>query len=66
MCALFGSSRDISFIKKINNELIDNIIQQEVDYYKYNLSETKGITTEEFESIENLEAAIAYHQNKIG
>ena len=44
--ALFGSSRDISFIKKINNELIDDIIQQEVDYYKYNLSETKGITTE--------------------
>lgn len=40
--SLFGSSRDISFIKKINGELLDNIIQQEVDYYKYCLSETKG------------------------
>lgn len=42
MCALFGSSRDISFIKKINNELLDNVIQQEVDYFKYYLPETKG------------------------
>ena len=40
--SLFGSSRDISFIKKINTELLDNVIQQEVDYYKYYLSETKG------------------------
>jgi len=40
--SLFGSSRDNSFIKKINTELLDNIIQQEVDYYKYYLSETKG------------------------
>lgn len=40
--ALFGSSRDISFMKKINKELIDNVIQQEVDYYKYYLPETKG------------------------
>jgi len=41
--ALFGSSRDISFIKKINKELIEDIIQQEVDYYKYYLPETKGV-----------------------
>ena len=40
--ALFGSSRDISFIKKINGELLDNVIQQEVDYYKYFLPETKA------------------------
>lgn len=40
--ALFGSSRDISFIKKMNSELLDNIIQQEVDYYKYYLPDTKG------------------------
>ena len=40
--ALFGSSRDISFIRKINSELIDNVIQQEVDYYKYYLPETKA------------------------
>lgn len=40
--ALFGSSRDISFIKKVNNELLDDIIQQEVDYYEYALKETKS------------------------
>lgn len=40
--ALFGSSRDISFIKKVNGELLDNVIQQEVDYYKYYLAETKA------------------------
>lgn len=39
--ALFGSSRDISFMKKINNELLDNIIQQEVDYYQLSLSNTE-------------------------
>lgn len=44
--ALFGSSRDISFVKKINNELLDDIIQQEVDYYKYYLPEMKGTTTD--------------------
>lgn len=43
--ALFGSSRDISFIKKINNELLDDIIQQEVDYYKYALKDTKSKDT---------------------
>ncbi len=44
--ALFGSSRDISFMKKINNELIDNVIQQEVDFYKYYLPETRGKDTD--------------------
>ena len=36
--ALFGSSRDISFMKKINNELLNNVIQQEVDYYVLSLA----------------------------
>lgn len=40
--ALFGSSRDISMFKKINKELLDDIIQQECDYYKYYLPETKA------------------------
>jgi hypothetical protein len=40
--ALFGSSRDISMFRKINNELLDNIIQQEIDYYKYYLPDTKS------------------------
>ena len=43
MCALFGSARDIRLIKKINNELLDRVIQQEVDYYKYHLPSTKGV-----------------------
>jgi hypothetical protein len=38
--ALFGSSRDISFMKKVNRELMDNIIQQEVDYYILSLKDT--------------------------
>jgi len=38
--ALFGSSRDISFMKKINNELLDDIIQQEVDFYVLSLANT--------------------------
>ena len=36
--ALFGSSRDISFMKKINKELLDNVIQQEVDFYVLSLA----------------------------
>jgi hypothetical protein len=44
--ALFGSSRDISMFKRINRELLDNVIQQEVDYYKYYLPETKSTGTE--------------------
>lgn len=40
--ALFGSSRDISFIKKINNELLDNIIQQEVDFYVLSLADVSS------------------------
>jgi hypothetical protein len=40
--ALFGSRKDIAFMKSINYELIDNVIQQEVDYYKYFLPETKS------------------------
>lgn len=40
--ALFGSSRDISMFKKVNKELLDNIIEQEIDYYKYYIPETKA------------------------
>lgn len=42
--ALYGSARDISFLKKINYELLDNVIEQECDYYQYYLPETKGRT----------------------
>lgn len=38
--ALFITSRDISFFRNINKELLNNVIQTEVDYYKFNLNET--------------------------
>lgn len=41
MCALFGSSRDISMFRYVNRELMGNIISQQCVYYKYNLLETK-------------------------
>jgi hypothetical protein len=41
--ALYGSARDISLFIHLNKELLNNIIQQEVDYYQYYLPETKGI-----------------------
>jgi hypothetical protein len=43
--ALFGSSRDISFLRKVNDELLNNIIQQEIDYYEHHLPETKAKDT---------------------
>ena len=38
--ALFGSSRDVSFIRKMNRELMGNIISQQCAFYKYKLKET--------------------------
>jgi len=40
--ALFGSARDISMFRHINKELINDIIQTEVDFYKLILGETKS------------------------
>ena len=39
--ALFGGKRDVSFIKSISKELINDIIQTEVAYYKFALEQTK-------------------------
>jgi hypothetical protein len=39
--ALFGSSRDVSFVRRINRELMGNIISQQCAFYKYRLVETK-------------------------
>ena len=40
--ALFGSSRDIAFFKNINRELLDDVIQQEVDFYQLSLEMTES------------------------
>ena len=39
--ALFGSSRDVSFLRYVNRELMGNIISQQCAFYKYKLAETK-------------------------
>lgn len=44
--ALFGSKRDSSFIKKVNTELLDRVVSQEVDYYQYYLPDTKAVDTQ--------------------
>ena len=38
--ALFGGSRDISLFKSVSKELINDIIQTEVAYYKFALEQT--------------------------
>ena len=39
--ALFGESRDISLFHSLNKELINDIIQTEIAYYKFALEQTK-------------------------
>jgi hypothetical protein len=39
--ALYGEARDISLFRKINRELMGNIVSQEIIYYKYNVTTTK-------------------------
>jgi hypothetical protein len=38
--ALFGGSRDINLFTTINRELINDIISQQVGYYKFNIQKT--------------------------
>ena len=38
--AIFGSSRDISFLRRMNRELMGDIITQQCAFYKYKLKET--------------------------
>ena len=38
--ALFGGSRDISLFNSISKELINDILQTEVGYYKFALNKT--------------------------
>ena len=39
--AIFGSARDISMFRKINRELLGDVITQQVAFYKYILDKTK-------------------------
>lgn len=39
--ALFGSSRDVSFVRRMNREVMGNVISQQCAFYKYRLAETK-------------------------
>ena len=39
--ALFGKKRDISVFHNLNNELLKDIIQKEIAYYKFALEQTK-------------------------
>ena len=38
--ALFGSSRDVSFVRRMNREVMGNIISQQCAFYKYKLGQT--------------------------
>lgn len=40
--ALFGGIRDISLFRKVNRELINDIITQQCAFYKFNLQETES------------------------
>lgn len=40
--ALFGRLRDVNLFKSLNRELLHNIIEQQVGYYKVNLEQTKS------------------------
>ena len=40
--AIFGKSRDISLFHTVNSELINNIIQTEIAYYKFALEQTNS------------------------
>ena len=39
--ALFGSARDASLIRHVNNELITNIVDTEIEHYKLSMADTR-------------------------
>ena len=44
--ALFGGQRDISFFLGVNRELVNNVVEQQIDYYKPYLQEFKSKDTD--------------------
>ena len=40
--SIFGSQRDFALIRKMNRSLLQNIIEQEVGYYKISLEDTQA------------------------
>ena len=40
--SLYGENRDVSLFRHLNRELINNIIEQKVGYYKLNLDKTEA------------------------
>jgi len=38
---MFGTSRDVSLVRRLNRELMGNIISQQSSFYKFKLEETK-------------------------
>ena len=40
MCSLFGSSRDVSAFRRLNRELMGDIITQQCAFYKFAIDET--------------------------
>lgn len=40
--SLFGSQRDFALIRHMNREIIQDIVQQEVAYYKFSLEDTQA------------------------
>ena len=40
--ALYGANRDVSLFRHLNRELLNNIIEQKVGYYKINLEKSQA------------------------
>ena len=39
---LFGSNKDFNLLVGINRELLKDIVEQEILYYKYNIEDTEN------------------------
>ena len=42
MCALFGSGRDVSMFRRLNRELLGDIINQQCAFFKFAIDKTKA------------------------